>query len=388
MNRCLTATLLATLAGSLAALSAQPHSGTGDPAELRRIVDEAIRPVIAEHAVPGMAVAVTIDGQPSFFNYGVASKAEGTPVTSDTLFEIGSVSKTFTATLVAYARARAALSLADHPGRYVPALQGSGIDKATLLHLGTYTAGGLPLQFPEEVGDAAAMVRYFQQWRPDAPPGTLRRYSNPSIGLLGHAAGIALGSSFAEVMESRLLPALGLGDTHLRVPEGRMAAYAWGYDAAGRPVRVRPGVFDAEAYGVKSSAADMIRFLQVNIDPSGLDPAARQAIEATHVGYYKVGGMVQGLGWEQYPYPVALDRLLAGNSQEVSLKPNPASALEPPASPQGPALFNKTGSTGGFGAYAAFVPTRRLGIVMLANRNIPVPARVTVAHRILERLAR
>ena len=57
-----------------------------------------------EHDVPGIAVAVTIDGQQHFFSYGVASKEKNKPVTKDTLFEIGSVSKTFTATLASYAQ--------------------------------------------------------------------------------------------------------------------------------------------------------------------------------------------------------------------------------------------------------------------------------------------
>ena len=46
-------------------------------------------------------------------------------------------------------------------------------------------------------------------------------------------------------------------------------------------------------------------------------------------------------------------------------------------------LFNKTGSTNGFGAYAAFVPSRRAGIVLLANRNYPIPARIDAAYAVL-----
>lgn len=52
----------------------------------------------------------------------------------------------------------------------MPNLLGSAVDQASLLHLGTYTVGGLPLQFPAEVTNDAQMQSYFQQWRPDAPP--------------------------------------------------------------------------------------------------------------------------------------------------------------------------------------------------------------------------
>ena len=68
-------------------------------ADLRSTVDQAIQPVMAEYDIPGIAVAVTVNGKTSFFNYGVASREQKTPVSEKTLFELGSVSKTFTATL-------------------------------------------------------------------------------------------------------------------------------------------------------------------------------------------------------------------------------------------------------------------------------------------------
>lgn len=358
-----------------------------DSTRIRDIVDTAIRPLMAEYDVPGMAIAITIDGQPHFFNYGVASRESDTPVNEETLFEIGSVSKTFTGTLAAYAQVLGKLSLDDRPGRYVPQLQGSAINQVNLLHLGTYTAGGLPLQFPDGVSDDERMIRYFRQWQPDATPGAQRRYSNPSIGLLGRIAGLALKSNFTDAVEAQLLPTLGLHHTYIRVPERAMVKYAWGYNAANEPIRVNPGVFDAEAYGIKSSAVDMIRFVQANIDPSRLEGSMQRAIKETHIGYFKIGEMVQGLGWEQYPYPSTLERLQAGNARTMIMESNAATRLTPPQAPPKPTLFNKTGSTNGFGAYVAFVPERKIGIVMLANRNYPNPARIRAAHAVLEQLA-
>lgn len=350
-------------------------------------VDGAFRPLLKKYDVPGMAVSVTAGGDQYFFNYGVASKDTNTPVTRDTIFEIGSVSKTFTATLTAYARTLGKISLDDHPGKYMPAVRGSAVDAATLRHLGTYTAGGLPLQFPDAVENDAEMTTYFREWTPSARPGDERRYSNPSIGLLGYVTSLAMGGDFASLVETRLFVSLGLSHSYIRVPAAQMDRYAWGYDSRNKPIRVNPGVFDAEAYGVKSTSADMIRFVEANIRPAKLETPMRQAIEGTHIGYFAVGGMVQGLGWEQYPYPIALDRLLAGNSAAMSMEANPAEAVERPDVAPAATLFNKTGSTNGFGAYVAFVPADQIGIVMLANKNFPNAARVTAAHAVLEALS-
>ncbi|QIG48719.1 beta-lactamase [Nordella sp. HKS 07] len=370
---------------TLAAFARQGRAGDGG-GDLDRIVAEAIRPVMKEHDVPGMAVAITIKGKRRFYNFGVASKASGQKVSEDTLFEIGSISKTFTATLGAYAQAKGALSLSDMASNYLPALAGTVFDQISLLDLATYTAGGLPLQFPDDVTDHDKLIAYFRSWRPEFPAGSYRRYSNPSIGLFGHLAARSLNVPFDVVMQGDIFPALGLTRSYIKVPQDQIGNYAYGYSKSGEAVRVTPGVFDSEAYGVKTTAADMLRFLEANIDSSGLDDTSRRAIAATHIGYYKVGPMTQGLGWESYPFPVGLERLLDGNSTDMARKANAAEKLDPPVPASDDTLINKTGSTRGFGAYAAFIPTKSIGIALLANKAYPIPARVTAAHRILTAL--
>ncbi|WP_454712270.1 class C beta-lactamase [Cupriavidus nantongensis] len=357
-----------------------------DAAALERVVDSAIQPVMQAHGVPGMAVAVTAGGKQYAFHYGVAARASGRKVDADTLFEIGSVSKTFTATLAAYAQARGKLSLADPAAKYLPALAGSSVGATSLLDLGTYAAGGLPLQFPAAVTDTGAMVDYFRNWRPRHAAGTHRQYSNPSIGLFGYLAARGMGQPFDVLMEQTLFPALGLRSTYITVPKARMADYAYGYARDGKPVRVTPGVLDAEAYGVKTTSADMMRFVMANIDSTGLDETMRRALATTRTGYFKVGDMVQGLAWEMYDWPAPRDSVLAGSSPQVVFEANPVTRLEPPQAARSGMLVNKTGSTNGFGAYVAYVPSQRIGIVMLANKNYPVAERVKAAFQVLKYL--
>lgn len=111
----------------------------------------------------------------------------------------------------------------------------------------------------------------------------------------------------------------------------------------------------------------------------------REAVGLTHVGFFQIGPMVQGLGWEQYAYPTSREWLLAGNASEIASRAHPAQKFQTIVD-TGPRLFNKTGATGGFGAYALFVPTEQIGIVMLANKNYPIPQRIDAALAILKQL--
>lgn len=374
---------LKTLLSALALASCTAAQATD---KLQSLLDETIRPVMQEYDIPGMAVAISHNGQAHYFNYGVARLDDQQPVTSDTLFEIGSLSKPLTATLAALAQTTGKLSLADSAGKHWPELRGSPLEHASLLNLGTYTAGGLPLQFPDSVTDPASMLAYYRQWQPEHSAGTHRRYSNPSIGLLGMLAAKSMGQPFPSLMEGTLFPALGMPHSYIQVPAAQMPRYAYGYGKENQPLRVTPGMLDAEAYGVKTNARDMLRFVQANLSPAGLNADLQRAIAITHVGYYRVGEMTQGLGWERYPYPINLERLQAGNSPAMVLQAQPATRLAPPEPEPGNSLFNKTGSTGGFGAYAVFVPSQNLGLVLLANKNYPNTARIKAAHAILTAL--
>ncbi|WLG93344.1 beta-lactamase [Pseudomonas cucumis] len=355
---------------------------------IEKIVNDAVRPVLKAQGIPGMAVAITVNGKQHYFNYGVASKETGRPVANDTLFEIGSVSKTFTATLAAYAQATGKLALSDNASQVLPTLRGSTFDNISVLQLGTYTAGGLPLQFPSDADHQDKMLGYFKQWKPTYAAGTHRQYSNPSLGLFGYLAAQSMGAPFDKLMEKTLLPKLGLKHSYLKVPQDQMGLYAQGYSKDDKPVRVEPGALDSEAYGVKTSASDLLRYVEANMNPASLEKPLQQAIAITHTGYYQVGDMTQGLGWEFYNYPVTLDTLLAGNSSQMAFEAHEVQWLNPPQSQRDTVLINKTGSTGGFGAYVAFIPAKDIGIVILANKNYPNAERIKIAHEILSALDR
>ncbi len=363
-----------------------PGNGSDAQNKIQDKIDAAVRPVMQEYNVPGMAIAVSIDGKRYFYNYGVASRETLQPVSSQTIFEIGSISKTLTATLAAYAQVTGKLSLADSTSKYFPELRGSSFDKISVLNLGTHTTGGLPLQVPDEVTDTQQLMAYFKNWHPKYEAGTYRSYSNPGTGLFGMVAARSLNQPFEEAMEKNLLPALGMTQSYIHVPAEQMKHYAYGYSKKEEPIRVNPGVLASEAYGIKSTATDLIRFVEANMQVVKLNNELKRAIVDTHTGYFAIGGMTQDLMWEQYPYPVTLSQLLAGNSAKVIFEHNPAQKQIPPLKPGTQVLINKTGSTNGFGGYVAYVPAKKIGVVILANKNYPIDARVTIAHQILKLL--
>jgi beta-lactamase class C len=179
---------------------------------------------------------------------------------------------------------------------------------------------------------------------------------------------------------------LGMTHSYINVPSDQMKDYAQGYTKQGAPIRLNAGVLSSEAYGVKSSTADMVRFVAANMQTIKIDSKLQRAINETHTGYFRSGEMTQDLIWEQYPYPVELKQVLAGNSDAMIYQATEAIELTPPLPPQANALLNKTGSTNGFASYLAFIPAQKLGIVLLANKNYPIAPRVTAAYQILTRL--
>lgn len=307
-------------------------------------------------------------------------------VARETLFEIGSVSKIFAALLASYAEASGRLSLQDATSRHIAELRGSAFDRVSLLELGTYTNGGLQLQVPDGIDGMGQLFRYLKAWTPPSAPGTSRRYSNISIGLLGLAAARSLEGDYRALLTEKLFPALGLHRLYLEVPADRMADYAQGYTKQGTPIRMREGVLAAETYGVRACAPDLLRLLDLTMGGGDVAPAWRRALAATRTGYFRAGALIQDLVWEQYPWPVPEARVLAGNAKEMIFDATPASRLAPALPPRADALIDKTGSTNGFSAYVACIPAKHAGIVMLANRNIPIAPQVSAGYRVLAAL--
>ncbi len=360
-----------------AAVAQDPHARFD--ANAAAAFDSAIK----EYDIPGLVVGVTQNGQHSFYATGLASREDQRPVTPDTVFELGSISKIFNVTLAALAEQQGKLSLDANVATYLPELDGSPAGALTLMDLATHHSGGLPLQAPDTATDADQLLTWLESWQ--VPQPGARSYSNVSIGLLGYIAAVALGTSYADAAQTILFPALGLTNTWVDVPETAMDQYAFGYDRkTNEPIRVTPGLFDDEAYGVKSTARDMLTMLDIQLGQGNVAADIRNAVARTQTPQFKTQFFTQAMIWEAYPWPADLDRMVAGNGYDFILKPQPMSPLG--SSEMAPVIMNKTGSTNGFGGYVAMLPDQALGIVVLANRNYPNEARVRATYDLINRL--
>src|SRR5258708_5502460 len=133
--------LMATTAVACA-ITPVSHAADNQQDRIRSAVNSAIQPVMADYGIPGMAVGIIVGEKHYVFNYGLASTQTRKPVTRNTLFELGSVSKTLTATLASYAQVCGYLSLSDQTSKFLPSLHNSKFGDVSLLNLGTHTPGG------------------------------------------------------------------------------------------------------------------------------------------------------------------------------------------------------------------------------------------------------
>lgn len=369
----------------LGALGLHGWCANANSPALDKLIQAQVTPLMQQQQIPGMAVAVLWRGQTHLYHFGEANIATHQAVSADTLFEIGSLTKTFNGVLSAMALVRGDVQLTDPVSKFWPELSGKAWQGVQLQHLATYTAGGLPLQFPDSVTDDASMRAFYRNWQAKFAVGEQRVYANTSIGLFGHFALQPSKLPYATALQQQLLQPLQLTHTYTQVPASAMPNYAYGYDE-GQPVRTSRGMLSDEAGGMKASVRDLARWAAVQLNPQ-LAPNAtlRQALERAQQRYARAGQMYQGLGWEMLDMPVTLDNLKAMTDPSF-VGGAKAQLLQPAAPAVSASWVHKTGATGGFAAYVAMLPAEQTAIVILANKRYPNALRVTLAYQVLTAL--
>jgi beta-lactamase class C len=228
-------------------LLARPSMNT----EVRSLIARDIDPMAAANGAGGVAVAVRMNGHTLFFNYGFADQVEKRPVTSDVLFNVGSVRKVFEATLVAEAVQRGELSLDDPVNTFVTELQGDYIRHVTIGELATHTSGlSLPTDhapWPTQHYSLAGFYDALNAYTPHngEAPGKQHIYSHAGYILLQLALERRYGRPIGELIEDGVSKPLGLKSTLVpeRGADGRammspefLARTVQGYSQSGEPI--------------------------------------------------------------------------------------------------------------------------------------------------------
>lgn len=279
--------------------AASPTAAVPGVADAITVADLWIREQIAYHGVPGVAIAV-VHGSEIVWSagYGSSDLATGAPVTPQTRFRLGSVSKLFTATAVMILRDEGKLRLEDPVDKHLPwfAVKNPFADRPaiTVEQLLTHTSG-LPREAPlpywttHDFPGREALRASLGGISLLARPGETYRYSNLGVSLLGEIVAAVSGESWAAFVDRRILSPLGMAASQAEPTDfsGLARAYLRKRPDGSRGTAVHyPTRAIAPASSVVSTAEDLARFAAfhlaaVELAAMELDTSARAATSPT-----------------------------------------------------------------------------------------------------------
>ncbi|MHB8574068.1 MAG: serine hydrolase domain-containing protein [Dehalococcoidia bacterium] len=335
-------------------------------------IDHLVREQMQHWAVPGLALGLLRDGESEVRGYGVASLETEQPVTPGTIFQVGSISKTFTAVLVMQLVDEGKLDLDAPVKRYAPSLQladAEARETVTLRHLLSHTGGFCGDDFRDfGMGDEALerAVTTFDTLKQYTRPGELWAYSNAGFDLAGYIVQQTLGKPFEALMRERVFEPLGMECSVYFAWEAITYPVAIGYNRGpgGERVIARPYPIPRRsnpAGGIIASAGDLLRWA------------------ALHLGDGTTGG--KRVLSDASPRLMRTPQTAAGNFVEqwgLGL------ALRPTA---GSAVVGHGGGANGFRSVWTLVPEQRFALAILTNGDGGAAAAGRIERQILARLA-
>ncbi|HEV7670542.1 MAG TPA: serine hydrolase domain-containing protein [Thermoanaerobaculia bacterium] len=311
-----------------------------------------VRAEQARQGIPGIAIAV-VSGDSVVWQkgFGVASVEGGTAaplITPETLFQIGSLTKAFTATAILSASAAGTFNLERPVGKYIQELNPciAAITTEQLLR----HSGGLKDE-PDENGphDEGALLAYAQTWRADyclLPPETAYSYSNSGFALAGLALQQALGKPYAECMKQLVFDPLGMSRATFQPTVAMSYPFSLGArKQTDKPAAVvRPVADDARLWPageIWTNAGEVARFMIALLNDGKLDGA--QALPAGLFAQLSKARADVSAIEEKYGYGLALSEY------------------------RGLPRVGHGGTMPGFSVQLQMIPERRLGVIVLTN---------------------
>jgi len=374
-------TLLLCVFG-LALVSARPAGCQHFPAD--EDLETILRLLVEDREAPGIVLGIReADGTTRILHHG-SGGPEARSLGRSSVFDIGSITKTFTATLLAEMALRNEVALDDPVARFLPKevrVPSRGGREITLLDLATHMSGlpSLPANLrttsrldPYVAYTVGMLYEFLVGHELHRNPGEQYEYSNVGYGLLGHTLARAAGMTYRELVRERVLEPLGMESTGYALEGDPAANMVQGHRFGAAVPHWSVTEAMEGAGGLRSSAGDMLKYLEANVGAPTTE--LERAMRLSHALRVPQGdaGAGQGLAWRTV------------------------------LSPAGGAIVHHGGSTGGFRGGIAFMPQQGIGTVVLTNENTfrdalgmdllrhPPPAgweRVHVPARVLSRYA-
>lgn len=313
--------------------------------ELEAGVDRLAKPLIDSGTVVGMSVGVVRGDTRLFIGYGRTDTDGGARPDEKTIYEIGSISKVFTAVLLADLAERKLLSIDDPLSAHLPKsvkAPSRGDEPIRMWHLSSHLSA-LPV-LPDNFDPADPMNPYvdytvkrmydfLSNYKLPRKPGELYEYSNYAVGLLGHVLELKARKPYDKLLVERICEPLKMPDTRVTLTPSMRKAMAKPYHGEGSPSHIWDLGVLAGAGGIRSNTQDMLKFIEANFDDADTPLAA--AFRMTHKKRHTTpDGIGVGLGWH-----IARDNMTLVHS----------------------------GMTGGYHSYAAVSPKHKLGVIILSN---------------------
>lgn len=334
-------------------------------------LDDAIRAEMDRWRIPGIAVGIFKDGDVELAGYGTVNIETNYPVLPETLFQIGSISKTFTASLVLQLVDEGRLDLDVPVIAYVPALalaDETARATVTLRHLLTHTGGFYGDRFDDQgAGDdaLARAVAAFSTLPQQTAPSELWTYSNAGFDLAARVIELTLGQTFESAMRERIFEPLGFDRATYFASEAILhsvsAGHVPGADGAGNVV-ASPWPIPRRsngAGGISTNAATLLRWARLHMNGGELDGVRilkpeTAALMQSHQAEGAAGAS-QGLAWFR---------------RQID----------------GVEIIGHDGGTNGQETKLTIVPSRNFAIAILTNSSSGSAAHGALASAALERL--
>jgi CubicO group peptidase (beta-lactamase class C family) len=311
-------------------------------AAIQRLVDEQV----AKKLCPGIALVTYQHDTTRIYTAGGTGRSD-LRLDGETLFEIGSITKTLTASLLADMVQRGEVKLEDPVSMHLPTTvrvpEYSG-RKIRLVDLATHTSGlpGIPTNIrPQDLSNPYSdytvdmLDDFLASYTLTREIGSEYTYSAVGLGLLGRALGHRLGMSWEAALEERILEPLDMHSTRATLTEPLISRLARGHDETGNPVPNWEMPAMPAMGALKSSANDMAKFLIANMH------AASKPFGSTFAALHQPRAVMDeetrvGLAWQTGH---ATNRTMVWHG----------------------------GGTGGYRTLIAFEPEKQMGVVVLCN---------------------